>query len=46
MMHLYFDTPAEAVADARDSLADQLLGVQNERVIPLFAQLCQAMQST
>jgi threonine aldolase len=70
MMHLYFDAPAEVVADARDALAktsgcwlvggtrraevpgwsmtelyvgDQLLGVDNARVVGLFAQLCEAI---
>ena len=70
MMHLYFDAPADVVADARDALAkasgcwlvdgarpaevpgwsmtelnvgDQLLGADNERVVGLFAQLCEAI---
>ena len=72
MMHLYFDAPAETVANARDRLAvesrcwlvngvrpaevpgwsvtelyvgDQLLQAGNERVVPLFAQLCEAMRA-
>ena len=67
MMHLYFDASAEALAEARDALAeesgcwllnwaqpaevpgwsmselyvgDSLLAAGNERVLPLFARLC------
>ena len=70
MMHLYFDAPPEAVAEARDELArttgcwlvngaqaaevpgwsmtelyvgDSLLHADNDRVISLFARLCETL---
>jgi len=72
MMHLHFDAPPEALADARDEIAkatrcwlvngaqptdvpgwsmselyvgDSLLGAGNDRVVPLFAQLCERLEA-